>query len=76
MPKIGFRSIFLLEAKTYTFLKILEHYKETEHSVQFFLGHFVCFQDQNIMTSDSTVSQISTFPKCDILYVNRKSIQY
>lgn len=37
-----------------------------------FFGHFVDFKDQNIMTLESMVSQISTFPKCDILNINRK----
>ena len=30
------------------------------------------FQNQNIVTSHSALSQISTFPKCDILYINRR----
>ena len=30
------------------------------------------FKDQNIMTLESMVSQTSTFPKCDILNINRK----
>ena len=67
---------FLVRSKNYKFLETLEHYKKTEHSAQFLFGDFVDFQDQNIMTSYSTVSQISFFPKCHILYINRKKIKY
>ena len=54
---------FLVRSKNCAFLENLEHYKKTEHRVQLVLEHFVDFQDQNIVTSHSTVSQISTFPK-------------
>ena len=67
---------FLVRSKNCAFLENLEHYKKTEHRVQLVLEHFVDFQDQNIVTSHSTVSQISTFPNCDILYITRKIIQY
>ena len=67
---------FLVRSKNHTFSETLEHYKKSEYSVQLLFGHFVDFQDQNIMTSYSTVSQILFFPKCYILYINRKIIQY
>ena len=57
---------FLVRSKNYIFWETLEHYKKTEHSVQFLPEHFVDFQDQNIMTSHFTLNQISFFPKCDI----------
>ena len=67
---------FVVKNKTFTFSEFLKHNKKTGHSVEFNFGHLVDFQNQNIMTSNSTVSQISTFPKCNILYINRKIIQY
>ena len=66
---------FLVRRKNHTFSETLEHYKKSEYSVQLLFGHFVDFQDQNIMTSYSTVSHFF-FPKCDILYINRKIIKY
>ena len=65
---------FLVRSKNYIFLETLGHNKKNEYSVQFFFGHFVDFQDLNIMTSCSMVSQKSNFPKCHILYINRKII--
>ena len=66
---------FFVRSKSDTFLEPLRFYKKTAHTVQFFVGHFVDFQDQNMMMSDSMVSQKSTFPKWN-LYIIRKIIQY
>ena len=41
-----------------------------------FFGHFVDLQEQIMMTSDSMVSQKSTFPNWGILYINQKIIHY
>ena len=54
---------FLVRSKNYTFSETLEHYKKTEHSAQFFFGHFVDFQGQNIMACYSMVSQNIIFSK-------------
>ena len=44
-------------------MQTLGYYKKTEHTVQFLFGHFVSFQDQYMMTSDSIIIQTSTFRK-------------
>ena len=67
---------FFVRSKCYTFLKTLGCYKTIEHTVQFFFGHLVDFQDQNILTSRSTVSEKLIFSNCNILYINRKIIEH
>ena len=58
---------FFIRSKSYTFLQPLGCYKKTEHTIQFLFGHFVSFQEQYMMTSDSMIIQTSTFWKIDMV---------
>ena len=44
-------------------MQSLGNYKKTKHTAQFLSGHFVSFQEQYMMTSDSMIIQTSTFWK-------------
>ena len=50
---------FFIGSKSYAFLQPLGCYKKTEHTIQFLFGHFVSFQEQYMMTSDSMIIQTS-----------------
>ena len=58
---------FFIRSKSYTFLQPLGCYSKTEHTIQFLFGHFVSFQEQYMMTSDSMIIQTSTFWKTDMV---------